>query len=63
MHNLMDALVRNAELPGEVGLRDASRVSGANEGVAFLRAEGWIRLRGILVDEIQGGGDQIRPIL
>ena len=59
----MHALVRNAELPREVSLRDASSVSGTNEGVTFLDTEGLVRLREVIVDEIQGRSDQIFPWL
>jgi hypothetical protein len=63
VHYLMHALIRNAELPGEAGLRNAGGISGADEGVTFLDAERLVRLRGIIVDEIQGRSDQIFPWL
>jgi hypothetical protein len=59
----MHALIRNAELPREVGLRNTGGISGADEGVPFLDAEGLVRLRGVVVDEIQGRSDQISPWL
>jgi hypothetical protein len=45
VHDLMDSLIRNIELPREFGLRYTSCVSGTNDDVAFFGERRFRRLR------------------
>jgi hypothetical protein len=46
------ALIRNAKLPREFSLRDASSMSSTDNNISFASGQGWIRQRG---DSIQLG--------
>ena len=59
----MHALVRNTELPRQLSLRNASSVSGADEGIALLDAQGIVRLRGVVVHDFERGTGQTLAIL
>jgi len=51
----MHPLVRDAKLSRQLGLRNASSVSGADDFIALLDGEEGIRLRGIVVHDLEGG--------
>ena len=60
----MHSLIRNAKLPREFGLRDASGVSGADNDIAFFGRERWIRRHGDsieLVEQVVYGGRDRPP--
>ncbi len=44
MHDLVDPLVRNAELPREFSMRDTFCITGANESIALLDGEGFLTM-------------------
>lgn len=59
----MHALVRDPELPREFSLRDASGISGADEGIALLSGESFVTRRGVGVYDFESGAGKTPTIL
>lgn len=63
MNNLVDALVGDAKLPRQLGLRDAVGIALANEGIALLNGEGVAMRREEVVYNFEGSTGKTPAIL